>query len=362
MSAEQRRLEVLRAIVEDFVHTREPVGSKMIAQRRGLGVSPATIRNDMALLEEAGLITQPHTSAGRIPTDLGYRTFVNQLSEVKPLSGAERNAIKRFLDSAVDLDDVVHRAGRLLAQITGQVAIVQYPSLSKSTVRHLELIQLHSTRLLLVVITDTGRVEQRNVEITANELAYGGYDPESSMASYSPDSCDGLSEETLNFVKAALKEAVVGQTQGEVSSRLASFVEDTTDLDRFLLTRIAQSVSSVLAGEHDDRIVLAGTANLTRFGDGLVNLRPVLEALEEQVILLKLLSEMDDDSAGVSVRIGHETKNAGLFETSVVRAAYGSSEQPLGAIGSLGPTGMDYSGTIAAVRAVARYLTRIMSN
>lgn len=358
MSAEQRRLEVLRAIVEDFVQTREPVGSKMIAQRRGLGVSPATIRNDMALLEEAGLITQPHTSAGRIPTDLGYRAFVDQLSEVKPLSGAERNAIKHFLDSAVDLDDVVHRAGRLLAQITGQVAIVQYPSLSRSTVRHLELVKLHPTRLLLVVITDTGRVEQRNVEIKPSELQNGVLGADTIALHFEV----GIQERTLASVKTALNEAVVGRAHAEVSGRLAAFIQQSPPEDKALLTRIADTVTAVLAEENDDRIVLAGTANLTRHGGGVVNLRPVLEALEEQVILLKLLSEMEDDSAGVSVRIGHETQNAGLFETSVVRAAYGSGEQPLGAIGSLGPTGMDYSGTIAAVRAVARYLTRILSH
>lgn len=348
MLAEQRRLEVLRAIVEDFVQTREPIGSKMIAQRRGLGVSSATIRNDMAVLEEAGLIAQPHTSAGRIPTDLGYRIFVDQLSDVKPLSSAERNAIKTFLDSAVDLDDVVHRAGRLLAQITGQVAIVQYPSLSRSTIRHLELVQLHETRLLLVVITDTGRVEQRNVEVSSADLESQG----SQLSG----------ENVLHRIRLELNESVVGCTHGEVAEKLRNLIERSAPPQQALLTRIANSVTAVLDQENDDRIVLAGTANLTRTGGGVLNLRPVLEALEEQVILLKLLSEMSDDTAGVSVRIGHETQNAGLYETSVVRAAYGSSSQPLGSIGSLGPTGMDYSGTIAAVRAVARYLTRILSN
>lgn len=349
MLAEQRRLEVLRAIVEDFVHTREPVGSKMIAARRGLGVSSATIRNDMAVLEEAGLITQPHTSAGRIPTDLGYRTFVDQLSEVKPLSGAERNAIKVFLDCAVDLDDVVHRAGRLLAHITGQVAIVQYPSLSKSRVRHLELVHLHSSKLLLVVITDTGRVEQRNVEFDPAKL--GG---ESTTDEAHVDAA-------LSRIKAALNDAVVGHNLVEARTALAKLTGSTPSTDQELVERLSHTVLAILAEENDDRIVLAGTANLAKHGTTVTNIRPVLEALEEQVILLKLLSEMADDSAGFSVRIGHETQNAGLAETSVVRAAYGSGDQPLGAIGSLGPTGMDYSGTIASVRAVARYLTRILS-
>src|SRR5690554_567304 len=162
--SDDRRLDVLRAIVEDYVQTREPVGSKLLAERHNLGVSPATIRNDMAALEEAGLIAQPHTSAGRIPTDMGYRLFVDRLAQVKPLSAPERRAIETFLDAAVDLDDVVVRAGRLLAQLTQQVAVVQYPSLRRSGLRHLELVPMGERRLLVVIITDTGRVEQRTLE------------------------------------------------------------------------------------------------------------------------------------------------------------------------------------------------------
>src|SRR6187397_2903274 len=151
---EERRLAVLRAIVEDYVATEEPVGSKALVERHGLGVSPATVRNDMAALEDEGYITQPHTSAGRVPTDKGYRLFVDRLSSVKPLSPAEKRAIQTLLDGAVDLDDVVDRTVRLLAQLTRQVAVVQYPSLTRSTVRHVELVAIGGTRLLLVLITN----------------------------------------------------------------------------------------------------------------------------------------------------------------------------------------------------------------
>ncbi len=161
---EDRRLAVLRAIVEDYVSTEEPVGSKALVERHGLGVSPATVRNDMAVLEEEGYITQPHTSAGRVPTDKGYRMFVDRLTTVKPLSSAEKRAISSFLDGAVDLDDVVQRSVRLLSQLTRQVAVVQYPTLSSSTVRHVELVALTPERLLVVLILSTGRVEQRLVE------------------------------------------------------------------------------------------------------------------------------------------------------------------------------------------------------
>src|SRR6202043_3840281 len=162
---DERKLTVLRAIVEDYVSTTEPVGSKSLVDRHHFDVSPATIRNDMAVLEEQGFIAQPHTSAGRIPTDKGYRLFVDRLSTIKPLSTPERRAIETFLNGAYDLDDVVSRTVRLLAQLTRQVAVVQYPSLTRSSVRHVELVPVGAQRLLLVLITDTGRVEQRGVEL-----------------------------------------------------------------------------------------------------------------------------------------------------------------------------------------------------
>ncbi|NUS58034.1 MAG: heat-inducible transcription repressor HrcA, partial [Streptomycetaceae bacterium] len=164
---DDRKLDVLRAIVQDYVATQEPVGSKALAERHNLGVSPATIRNDMAVLEEEGYITQPHTSAGRVPTDAGYRLFVDRLAGIKPLSTPERRAIQSFLDGAVDLDDVVGRTVRLLAQLTHQVAVVQYPSLTRSTIRHVELLTLAPTRVMLILITSTGRIEQRAMDVAA---------------------------------------------------------------------------------------------------------------------------------------------------------------------------------------------------
>ncbi|HQH08803.1 MAG TPA: heat-inducible transcriptional repressor HrcA, partial [Phycicoccus sp.] len=172
--SEDRRLAVLRAIVEDYVETSEPVGSRALLDRHQLGVSAATIRNDMAALEEEGLIAAPHTSAGRVPTDAGYRLFVDKLAAIKPMTGAERRAISQFLDGAVDLDDVVDRTVRLLSTLTRQVAVVQYPSLTRSQVRHVELVPLAADRLLVVLITTTGRVEQRIIVTTTDVLTPTG--------------------------------------------------------------------------------------------------------------------------------------------------------------------------------------------
>ena len=236
-----RRLEILRAIVDEYVQTQEPVGSKAIAEKNSLGISPATIRNEMALLEEEGLITQPHTSAGRIPTDRGYRLFVDKLATVKPLSNAERRAIETFLSESHDLDELMKRSAKLLADITKQVAVVTYPIL------------------------------------------------------------------------------------GDLQNR--------------------------------EKMAISGTANLARSGDGN-SLSNVLEALEEQVVLLRLLSDAQNT---VHVTIGSEQPDANLHTTSLVTVGYGLDSNPVGALGVLGPTRMDYAGSMAAVAAVSRYIGRFIT-
>jgi heat-inducible transcriptional repressor len=337
VTPEDRKIEVLRAIVADFIATNEPVGSKALADRHNLGVSPATIRNDMAVLEEEGLIAQPHTSAGRVPTDAGYRLFVDRLTDLKPLSAAERRAIQAFLDDAVDLDDVLHRAVRTLAQLTRNVAVVQYPSLSRSTVRHLELVPLTPSRLMLVVITDTGRVEQRVVELPAPV----------------PDQAVSDLRATLNarLRDHSLSEApdVIGELPGEVAPQL-----------RGLLATLTSVLLETLVEQHTDRIVLGGTAHLTEHALDFPAIRPVLEALEEQVVLLRLLDQSLVTSS-VVVRIGNENQHEALTGTSVVTSGYGVRGASLGAVGVLGPRRMDYAHTMARVAAVARYVGDLLA-
>jgi heat-inducible transcriptional repressor len=333
----ERRLQVLRAIVQDYVGTEEPVGSKALTERHNLGVSPATVRNDMAVLEDEGFIAQPHTSAGRIPTDKGYRLFVDKLAGVKPMTAPERRAIQNFLEGAVDLDDVVARTVRLLAQLTRQVAVVQYPSLTRSTVRHVELLSLAPARVMLVLITDTGRVEQRMVDCPAP-----------------------FGETSLADLRARLNSRVAGRRFTDVPK----LVEDLPDAfeaeDRGTVSTVLSTLLETLVEENEERLMIGGTANLTRFAhDFPLTIRPVLEALEEQVVLLKLLGEAKDP--GVTVRIGHENAHEGLNSTSVVSVGYGSGGEAVAKLGVVGPTRMDYPGTMGAVRAVARYVGQILA-
>jgi len=342
-SADERRFEVLRAIVADFVATQEPIGSKSLVERHNLGVSSATVRNDMAVLEAEGYIAQPHTSSGRVPTEKGYREFVDRLDDVKPLSSAERSAIQSFLESGVDLDDVLRRAVRLLAQLTRQVAVVQYPTLSTSSVRHLEVVGLTPARLLMVVITDSGRVDQRIVELG-----------------------DVIDDHQLSQLREMLGQALVGKRLSAASTAVADLAGEfhgRSGRPNSLSDAVGRSATVLLESlvEHtEERLLMGGTANLTRnaadFGGSL---RSILEALEEQVVVLRLL-EAQQQAGKVTVRIGHETAAEQMVGTSVVSTAYGTSDTVYGGMGVLGPTRMDYPGTIASVAAVALYIGEVL--
>lgn len=334
---DDRKLEVLRAIVADYVSSREPVGSRALVERHGLKVSPATVRNDMAHLEEEGYITHPHTSAGRVPTDKGYRLFVDRLAVVKPLSPAERRAIETFMAGAMDIDDIVQRTVRLLAQITRQVAIVQYPVMSSATIRHVELVSLSADRALVVMISSAGRVEQRQVELP-------------------------LDEHQVGLLKERLNAAVVGVTVAVAAERLPRVPAALAPDLRPLATRLVATLLEMLAADSSTRVVVGGVTNLAHAAerDFSSSVGPILEALEEQVVLLKLLGEVDA-SDDVTVRIGEENAHAGLPTTSVVASGYGDHDDVWATLGIVGPTRMDYPSTMAAVRAVARYLGRYLA-
>ena len=338
-SADDRRFEVLRAIVADFVSTKEPIGSKSLVERHNLGVSSATVRNDMAVLEAEGYIAQPHTSSGRVPTEKGYREFVDRLDDVKPMSSAERRAILTFLESGVDLDDVLRRAVRLLAQLTRQVAIVQYPTLSTSNVRHLEVVSLTPSRLLLVVITDSGRVDQRIVELG-----------------------DAIDDGQLGLLRERLAHALEGKPISAASIAVSDLASQLVGhgLLGDAVGRSATVLLETLVEHTEERLLLGGTANLTRntadFGGSL---RSVLEALEEQVVVLRLLA-VQQEAGKVTVRIGQETAAEQMAGTSVVSTTYGSSGKVFGGMGVVGPTRMDYPGTIANVAAVALYIGEVL--
>lgn len=356
--ANDRRLKVLSAIVTDYVRTREPVGSKALVERYRLGVSPATIRNDMAALEDEGYIHQPHTSAGRVPTQKGYRLFVDEVARIKPLSAPERAAITALLSGAVDLEQVVARTVRALAQLTGQLAVVEYPSLRYAALQHLELVALGPERVLLVIITDTGRVDQRTVTLRSRGSLSSRHDGGFDIA----DVVDPL---VLERLRTRLNGALAGRRAADVAPILAALAEQAPADERFLLEAVSDELIAALRPDAEERLVVAGTANLARSTPDFSSLGPLLDAVEEQVVLLRLFTAADGAPASenrMRVSIGSENKDDALAEASVVTTTYGpGTGEAVAHLGVIGPTRMDYPATMTAVRAVARYLSRFLS-
>ncbi|MGF2947835.1 heat-inducible transcriptional repressor HrcA [Microbacterium alcoholitolerans] len=337
----ERGLEVLRAIVQDYVATREPVGSKSIVERHAFGVSAATIRNDMALLEDEDLIVAPHTSSGRVPTDKGYRVFVNHLAQLRPLSSGQRSAIESFLGAPSDLDDLMARTVRVLTQLTGQVALAQYPSFARASITHVELVALAPNRMLVILVTDAGGVSQRIAPLPID-----------------------LDEADVAVLRAQLLSLIVGRAVGDASERMQSLSGPEADPPGVRLQPALSALAGVIAEElaefRQERLVMAGAATLARREhDFRGSIHPLLEAIEEQVTLLRLMSEMVTDEQGLATSIGTENAPFGLGEASIVASNY-AAPGGTARVGVMGPTRMDYPSNLAAARAVARYLSRML--
>ncbi len=338
----ERGLAVLHAIVRDYVSSNEPVGSKAIVDRHRFGVSAATIRNDMALLEDEELIAAPHTSSGRVPTDKGYRLYVDTLSRIRPLTSGQRSAIERFLGESHDLDDMLARTVRLLSQLTNQVAVVQYPSLRRTKVRHIDLVALGEDRVLCVLILGTGVVEQQLATLPAAQVT----------------------EAWVNGLRDRIAGALVGLDLEEAEAEaqlLTGTIDDWVQPDEADLVRLVLGVVlAQLQANRSDRITIAGRANLSRPGDFEGSLPQVLEAIEEQVTLLRLFGELVSGDREVAASIGRENEPYGLAGASVIASSYEHEGDSRSNLGVLGPMRMDYAGNIATVRAVASYLSKML--
>ncbi|MFJ4225373.1 heat-inducible transcriptional repressor HrcA [Microbacterium sp. NPDC089695] len=333
----ERGLQVLRAIVQDYVETHEPVGSRSIVDRYSFGVSAATIRNDMALLEDEELIAAPHTSSGRVPTDKGYRVFVDHLAQLRPLSVAQRTAIESFLTDPADLDDLMARTVRVLTQLTGQVALAQYPSFARARLTHIELVALAPNRLLIVLVTDAGGVSQRMAPLPAD-----------------------IDESDMALLRARLSSLLAGRAVSEAAERLDALLGGDEHANDAVLRAVAAVIVEELGTFRQERLVMAGAATLARREhDFRGSIHPLLEAIEEQVTLIRLMSEMEADAHGLAASIGAENASFGLDEASIVASNY-AARSGTARVGVMGPTRMDYPSNLAAARAVARYLSRML--
>ncbi|HEY7891157.1 MAG TPA: heat-inducible transcriptional repressor HrcA [Solirubrobacteraceae bacterium] len=332
-----RQESILFKVVDDYLRGGQPVPSKAIAADPALGCSPSTVRNELALLEELGLLAHPHTSAGRIPTDAGHRYVVDRmLSSGKGLAPAPRIELSLMRR---EVEEAMRSTTETLAQVTNLLAVVSAPSLNTATIRHVEVLALQPQVVLVVLITSTGGVWK--------------------MLSTFPGAVDpGL----VAWAGEYLNDRLVGLGLGARMLRLRLVDPTLPATERSFLDRLASAFTD-LASEEQDTIYMEGTAHLFSSANvqdvGQIN--QLMGLLERRVALLRMLREALGDS-GVYVRIGGENENPAMRSLTMVAAGYGVTQRKLGAVSVIGPVRMDYANVITTVREVASELSRFVED
>jgi len=324
---DDRKAAILRVVVEEYIETAQPVGSSHVTRAAELAVSTATVRNEMAILEREGYLVQPHTSAGRIPTDKGYRFFVDSLAPPGPLGPAQRELVRSFFARAHgELEQMLHDTSKLLSGLTDYAAVVVGPSHEVATVRLAQLVGLAPGVALLVVVLSNGVVEKRTLELDRD-----------------------LSETRL----AAAGSHLAGHLRGRVvrdTSPVPGSGDPATDV-------VVDAALASLAGGHEedvDHVFVGGASRMAAAFEAVGTVRQVLAILEQQYVVVSLLTDILD--RGLSVAIGTEHGLPPLAECSIVVAPYTVEGEPAGTIGVLGPTRMNYSQALSAVGLVSQRL------
>jgi heat-inducible transcriptional repressor len=332
-----RKAAVLNAVVEEYVRSGEPVGSETIAEASGLGVSSATIRNEMAALEELGYLSHPHTSAGRIPTDRGYRHYVDTQPHGVRLRDAHRRAIAGYFAEAIhDLEEVLKGSVQLLSRLTQYAGLAVPPGAAEEPIVRLELIDMGPT-IMILAVGQHGRVDKRII-----------------------DRPDGTELEDLKSVEQRIQ-SVRGQTYLDAQANLLRLSAESHPSEHDLLLHVAETLREATQGEGAMHVMVGGVSNLTDDAQTwrLQTLRRLFETLEREQEMLRVLQDVTTDREDVWVTIGTEHPTTGEWEASIVTAPFKAGDATLGTIGVVGPTRMDYLSAMASVRAVARRLTEI---
>jgi len=330
---DERKAAILRAIVEEYIQTAQPVGSAHVAGKPELSVSSATVRNEMGVLEREGYLVQPHTSAGRIPTDKGYRFFVDSLVTPGALQPAQTAQVRDFFAHAHgEIEQMLHDTSRLLANLTDYAAVVVAPSLhDAATIRSLQLVDLGPRSALLVAVLSTGAVEKWPLDIPSEASAT-----------------------QLGAASAHLGAHLVGRP---VSGPFAIPATGDSVVDQ--LTKRAVTTLTPSADEDGEQVFVGGASRMAEAFDAVGTIRQVLSILEQQFVLVGLLRDVLD--RGLSVAIGTEHGIQLLADCSVVVAPYEVEGEAIGTVGVLGPTRMHYDQAMAAVAVVSKRLGKALT-
>lgn len=338
MKMEDRKKRVLEAIILDYIATAEPVGSRTISKKYDLGVSPATVRNEMSDLEEMGLIEQPHTSAGRVPSQIGYRYYVDFLMERQAVTQEVKSHIRNILtDKIQDKEVLVQGAVKLLSQMTNYTTLLMASSYNQNVLTYIQLIPLADHKLVLILVLDNGHVEHRVVDIPIS-----------------------LSEEQIYEVSEMLRQNLCGLTVEQWRKSSLQIMNSAWEGEISFLQGILDSVEEAMTVEYEHKIYLSGALNILNqpeFRD-VEKVKEILSLLEEEHIMQQvMLANNQSSNRDISIRIGTENPHEGLSSCSLVTATYQMNGRVIGTVGVLGPTRMDYSRTASLLECITKSLS-----
>ena len=337
---DERKKKVLQAIVQDYILTAEPIGSRTISRKYDLGVSPATIRNEMADLEELGYIEQPHTSAGRIPSQTGYRYYVDFLMEKEPLHENELVSIKKHFNTKADeISNMLKHTSQLISQLTSYTALITLPELKRGVVSTLQLIPVSTDKVLLIIVTDTGFIDHKMFDLPGT-----------------------LSSETLNHIATILTQKLRGQTLQSVKSTVINEIYNELSQQKRALNEVLSIIDEILSSPSENEgVVLGGALNLLNQPEyqDISKAKDLLTLLENGSIVKEVLMETQHE--GITIRIGNEVRLQNINDLSVVTATYNIEGEVVGAIGLLGPTRMTYSKASALIECISQNLSQVLS-
>ena len=338
MKMDERKQRILMAIIRDYILTAEPVGSRTIARKYKLGVSPATIRNEMTDLEDMGLIEQPHTSSGRIPSDQGYRYYVDYLMENEKMTTEEEKYVFDEYDQKVkDVGQVIQRTGQLLSQLTNYTSLVLIPRISVSSFKYIQLVLMKPTQAMVLVVLDTGTVNHRMIEV-AEDIAQ-------------PD---------LDIISKVLNAKLQGKNMESIKLSLIKDIYLELSVHKQVLNLAMELMDQSLTVEKKDKIYLGGVFNILDQPEfhNIEKVKTLLSLLEQEQLLCELMS--GDTEEGVMVRIGGEINKEGIQGCSMVTSAYQMGGKTMGRIGIIGPTRMEYAKAVSVVEFLTKSLSEVL--
>lgn len=336
MLTERQRM-ILNAIVDDYIRSAEPVGSRSISKRGDVGFSPATIRNEMADLEELGFLEQPHTSAGRIPSTKGYRYYVDHLVKLNELNETDMNQARSFFsEKMIQMEQVIQHAAMILSNLTNYTSILLGPEMFSNSLKHFNLVPLDDKSAVAIIVTNTGHVENRTITIPP-----------------------GIRMDEMEKIVNILNAKLIGIPLVRLKSKL--YAEVGQELERYVdhCEEVLGILDSALTNDDEQRIFLSGTTNMLtqpEFKD-VDKVKTILDLLDQTPAVMKMISAAP---SGIQVRIGTENDHEAIANCSLITATYQLDGKSLGTIGILGPTRMEYGKVISLLDVISKDLALIM--